>query len=36
MIYYLAIGTPLVALSIEEEDEITAQWWTYVVLPQYA
>jgi hypothetical protein len=34
MRHYLAIGTPLVALSIDEDDEITEQWWTYIVLPQ--
>jgi hypothetical protein len=34
MIYYWAIGTPLVALSIEEDDEITEPWWSYLVLPQ--
>jgi hypothetical protein len=34
MIYYWAIGTPIVALSIEEGDEITELWWSYIVLPQ--
>ena len=34
MRYYWAIGTPLVALSIAEDDEMTEQWWSYVVLPE--
>ena len=36
MYYYWAIGTPLVALSIDEDDEVTQGWWSYVVIPQIA
>jgi hypothetical protein len=34
MVYYWVIGTPLVALSKDEDDEVTQGWWSYAVLPR--